>query len=100
MACVTLIAVTPNAEVTMAYVARVSNPVTQQTTTADDCPLHLVDQFQARIKCHLLEAEHLYRDMLSQGIAKECARAILPQCTSTTLYMTGNCLDSLHPIAH
>lgn len=32
----------------------------------------------------------LYETMLSFGIAKECARMILPMCSPTTIYMTGN----------
>lgn len=40
----------------------------------------------------------LYNDMLTFGIAKEVARFILPQNTSTTLYMTGNLRSWLHYI--
>lgn len=36
------------------------------------------------------ESLALYRDMLAAGVAKECARFVLPQCTTTTLYMKGS----------
>ena len=39
----------------------------------------------------LLEAsEKVYNEMLADGVAKECARMILPLTTQTRLYMTGN----------
>lgn len=36
------------------------------------------------------ESLALYQDMLAAGVAKECARFVLPQCTTTTLYMKGS----------
>lgn len=38
----------------------------------------------------------LYSDMLSHGVAKECARMILPMCAKTTLIMTGNIRSWFH----
>lgn len=32
----------------------------------------------------------IYEDLLNNGIARECARMILPSCTTTTILMTGN----------
>lgn len=32
----------------------------------------------------------LYENLLKAGVAKECARMILPMCSPTTIYMTGN----------
>lgn len=40
----------------------------------------------------------LYKEALSKGIAKECARFLLPLSTSTTLYMTGNFRSWYHYI--
>ena len=42
------------------------------------------------------EAEHLYSEMVSQGIAKECARNILPLGTQTKLYMNGSIRSWIH----
>lgn len=44
----------------------------------------------------LEEIQHLYNKMLTAGVAKECARFILPQCTTTRLYMTGNIRSWIH----
>ena len=38
----------------------------------------------------------LYEEMLSAGIAKECARDVLPLSAPTTLYMHGNLRSWLH----
>lgn len=56
----------------------------------DDLPKEVTDSFQERIAELLQQTEWLYNDMLDAGIAKECARFILPQATKTRLYMTGN----------
>lgn len=42
------------------------------------------------------EAEHLYSEMISVGIAKECARSILPLSTQTRLYMNGTIRSFIH----
>src|SRR5690606_26951868 len=40
--------------------------------------------------------QELYKELIAAGVAKECARMILPQCTQTTLYMTGNLRSWIH----
>jgi thymidylate synthase (FAD) len=55
--------------------------------------------FAEKIDTFYAEAEELYVAMLAHGIAKECARCVLPQGTVTTLYMTGNCRSWIHYIA-
>lgn len=52
--------------------------------------------FTGRVGRLLGMAEQLYSDMLDAGIARECARFILPQCTTTRLYMTGNIRSWIH----
>ena len=42
------------------------------------------------IKDHLKHVEDLYFAMLEAGVAKECAREILPGCTTTVLTMNGS----------
>jgi thymidylate synthase (FAD) len=44
----------------------------------------------------LAEAEYTYRELLHLGVARECARMVLPQATSTRLYMTGNIRSWIH----
>ena len=40
----------------------------------------------------------LYNKMLDSGVAKECARFVLPLATPTRLYMTGSCRSWIHYI--
>ena len=65
----------------------------------DTLPLDVVRHWQAKIQTQLDAAHDLYRQLLAAGVAKECARAVLPQATTTTLYMTGNCRSWIHYIA-
>ena len=45
---------------------------------------------------HLARGAWLYRQLLEAGVARECARFVLPQCTTTRLYMTGNVRSWIH----
>tara|TARA_B100000029_G_scaffold53037_1_gene48142 strand:- start:46 stop:756 length:711 start_codon:yes stop_codon:yes gene_type:complete len=42
--------------------------------------------------------ESLYNQMLESGVAKECARMVLPLATPTRIYMTGSCRSWIHYI--
>ena len=57
------------------------------------------EEWGARIEAHLRSAVNLYSELLAAGVAKECARAVLPQSVLTTLYMTGNCRSWIHYIS-
>lgn len=41
----------------------------------------------------------VYKELLAKGVAKECARMILPMCTQTTIYMTGSVRSWIHFLA-
>ena len=56
----------------------------------DDDMAHKIKLFQIDIGNLFQEIQTLYEEMLNFGIAKECARKILPLNTETTIYMTGN----------
>ena len=57
-----------------------------------ELPVELMDEFQwVQDKC-----EDLYNDLIKEGIAKECARMVLPLNTSTTLYMSGTVRSWIH----
>jgi len=43
-------------------------------------------------------AQQAYNQLLDLGVAKECARMILPLTTQTTMYMTGSCRSFIHYI--
>ena len=40
----------------------------------------------------------LYNALLQEGVAKECARFVLPLATPTRIYMTGSCRSWIHYI--
>ena len=54
--------------------------------------------FDIKIKRHFEESMKLYKQLLDQGIAKECARFVLPLATPTRLYMTGSLRSWIHYI--
>lgn len=51
-----------------------------------------------KIEQHFREAQDLYQQLLDKGVAKECARAVLPLNTTTRLYMSGTIRSWLHYI--
>jgi thymidylate synthase (FAD) len=175
MSKVCLISVTPKAEETMAYIARVSNPANQEnpnyakllkyciehnhwsvfeqatmtleietnrgiaaqilrhrsftyqefsqryadaTLLGEEIPVpdlrrqdtknrqNSIDDINPRdkaymegmIQLHFKESLDLYNKLLSYGVAKECARFVLPLATPTRIYMTGSCRSWIHYI--
>jgi thymidylate synthase (FAD) len=44
-------------------------------------------------------SQKAYQDLLEAGVARECARMVLPLATSTTLYMTGSVRSWIHYLA-
>ena len=45
---------------------------------------------------HMKASTELYEELLKAGVAKECARMILPLATETTLYMKGSIRSWIH----
>ena len=64
----------------------------------DDVDAKTKIRFEAKIEEHFYQAQHLYQELLEAGIAKECARAVLPLNTPTRLYMTGSVRSWIHYI--
>jgi len=62
----------------------------------DDLSPELVASYYRRISQICEDSEHLYREMISNGVAKECARSILPLSTQTRLYMNGTIRSWIH----
>jgi thymidylate synthase (FAD) len=62
----------------------------------DDLSPELVGSYYRRISELYENSEHLYREMVSNGVAKECARSILPLSTQTRLYMNGTLRSWIH----
>lgn len=64
----------------------------------DDLPADVVEWWR-REQDKLYEASsELYVRALEKGIARECARFVLPLATQTKMYMTGNVRDWIHYI--
>ena len=53
---------------------------------------------EAMIEMHFKDAMTLYKKLLDTGVAKECARFVLPLATPTRIYMTGSCRSWIHYI--
>ena len=62
----------------------------------DDIPEETQDYYQDRIDKHFRESVTLYESLLHSGVAKECARSVLPLNTVTRLYMSGTIRSWLH----
>lgn len=60
------------------------------TEHCDDPDLQLIVNLQIE------SAEQTYIDLLNAGVARECARMVLPLCTSTKLYMKGSVRSWIH----
>ena len=54
--------------------------------------------YDAQIRYQYADIEELYEQMIADGVAKECARRILPLSTQTTLYMHGTLRSFIHYI--
>jgi len=64
----------------------------------DDLDPKIVDKLNAQMNTLFSSAFSLYNQMLEEGVAKECARMVLPLCTPTRIYMTGSCRSWIHYI--
>ena len=69
----------------------------RQNSIDDIDPLTQQD-FEIKMQRHFVNGMHLYKEMLDAGIAKECARFVLPLATPTRIYMTGSCRSWIHYI--
>ena len=66
--------------------------------STDDLDDFVKQDIEMTITAHFNQAEKLYKRMLEAGVAKECARMVLPLATPTRLYMTGSCRSWVHYI--
>lgn len=57
-----------------------------------------VQKYQMLMQDYFKQGMDLYQQMLNDGIAKECARFVLPLATPTRLYMSGSCRSWVHYI--
>ena len=64
----------------------------------DDVDPLIVKKYNTKMRKQFDAAIDLYKEMLHDGIAKECARFVLPLATPTRLYMTGSVRSWIHYI--
>ena len=58
--------------------------------STDDLPPGITEDYKKKIAKYFDEGMTLYNNLLDNGVAKECARFVLPLATPTRLYMTGS----------
>jgi len=64
----------------------------------DDLDKDVVDKLNRQMITLFSSAQALYNQMIESGVAKECARMVLPLCTPTRIYMTGSVRSWIHYI--
>jgi thymidylate synthase (FAD) len=64
----------------------------------DDIENEIKVKWNAKLREHFAKAKAIYDGMIADGIAKECARFVLPLATPTRLYITGNVRNWIHYI--
>ena len=64
----------------------------------DDMDAFEVQNLEMQMTTLFDSAMALYQQMLERGVAKECARNVLPLCTPTKIYMTGSVRSWVHYI--
>lgn len=64
----------------------------------DDISDEIRSKWRVKIREHFAKGKAIYDGMIQDGIAKECARFVLPLATPTKIYMSGTARSWLHYI--
>jgi len=64
----------------------------------DDLDPKIVENLNKQMMTLFDSSMALYEQMLGHGVAKECARFVLPLATPTRIYMSGSCRSWIHYI--
>ena len=92
-------------EFSQRYAAVTDNPVIpdlrrqdtkNRQNSIDDLDPFVKQELQLKAQFVFDQAQLLYDEMLGVGVAKECAREILPLATPTRLYMNGTLRSWIH----
>lgn len=70
--------------------------VKNRQNSIDDLSDEVRDWWRVAQAAHWINAKSLYKSALDKGIAKECARSILPMQSKTRLYMNGTIRSWIH----
>ena len=66
--------------------------------STDDMNPRTVNHYNRKMEQHFKQGMKLYQNMLKDGVAKECARFVLPLATPTRIYMSGSVRSWIHYI--
>ena len=75
-----------------------SQDLKNRQNSIDDVDPAIVEKYNKKMRAQFDASIDLYKSMLHDGIAKECARFVLPLATPTRLYMTGSVRSWIHYI--
>jgi len=75
-----------------------SQDTKNRQNSIDDISEETKKDLQMYINNHFINAMELYNELLRQGVAKECARFVLPLATPTRIYMSGSVRSWIHYI--
>ncbi|AOO10371.1 thymidylate synthase [Synechococcus phage S-RIM8] len=71
---------------------------TNRQKSIDDLDPFVKQKYEIWMQYHFKQTMDVYREMLDAGVAKECARMILPMAVPTRIYMTGSVRSWMHYI--
>ena len=66
--------------------------------STDDLDPFVVQKLEMQMQTLFDSSMALYQQMLGHGVAKECARNVLPMCVPTRMYMSGSVRSWVHYI--
>ena len=75
-----------------------SQDLKNRQNSNDDIPEEQTKRLQDQIARYFAEGIDLYNELIREGVAKECARFVLPLATPTRIYMTGSVRSWIHYI--
>ena len=75
-----------------------SQDLKNRQNSIDDIDEKKQKALQGQIERYFAEGIDLYNELIREGVAKECARFVLPLATPTRIYMTGSVRSWIHYI--
>ena len=75
-----------------------SQDTKNRQNSIDDVDPFKKQKYEMKMQQLFTRSMDLYREMLDEGIAKECARFVLPLATPTRMYMSGSVRSWIHYI--
>ena len=73
-----------------------SQDLKNRQNSIDDVDQFVKQDFELKMQRHFVDGMKFYIEMLDVGVAKECARFVLPLATPTRIYMTGTVRSWIH----